>query len=288
MKLVIGCGYLGVRVARLWREAGHAVATLTRSGERAMQLAGQGFAPIVGDIAHRDALGKLPQAETVLYAVGYDRAAGLTHRQVYVGGLENTLAALAASQHAEALRRFIYISTTGVYAACDHDWVDEDAACDPNTPGAKAHLEAEQLLMASPFGNRAIVLRMAGLYGHERIPRRDELAAGRPIAAAVEGFVNLIHVDDAAAAVVAAEGRAAVPRVFNVADGNPANRREYLEEIARLANAPPPQFVEPQAEAPPTRGSASKRISNRRMRAELSVALQYPTYREGLAASMRR
>ena len=285
MKLIIGCGYLGLRVARLWRDAGEAVAALTRSADRATLLAGQGFAPIVADVAHRDSLGKLPPVDAVLYAVGYDRAAGLTHRQVYVGGLENTLSALAASPHADALRRFVYISTTGIYAASD-DWVDEDAPCDPSTPGAEAHLEAERVLAASSFADRAIVLRMAGLYGHERIPRREELAAGKPIAAATDGFVNLIHVDDAAAAVVAAEQRAMSPRVFNVADGQPANRRAYLEEIARLSNAPPPRFVEPDADAPPTRGSASKRISNRRMMAELSLSLHYPSYREGLAASI--
>ena len=57
------------------------------------------------------------------------------------------------------------------------------------------------------------------------------------------------------------------------------------EEIARLTHAPPPKFVEPDADAPPTRGSASKRISNRRMLAELLPSLHYPSYREGLAAA---
>lgn len=286
MKLVIGCGYLGLRVARLWRDAGDVVATLTRSAARAAELAGEGFTPIVGDVAHRDTLGGLPAVDAVLFAVGYDRSCGLTHRQVYVGGLENVLAALAESPHAAALRRFLYISTTGVYAANDRDTVDEDAACDPITPGAQAHLQAELALAASCFADRALVLRMAGLYGCERIPRLDDLRAGRPIAAASDGYVNLIHVDDAAAVVLAAEARAAPPRVYNVADGHPVTRQEYLEEVARLIEAPPPQFVEATGEDPPARGSASKRIGARRMAVELSPALRYPSYREGLAASL--
>lgn len=296
MKLVIGCGYLGLRVARRWRDAGERVATVTRSGQRAELLAGEGFEPIVADVAHRDTLVGLPAADGVLYAVGYDRGEHLTHRQVYVGGLENVLAAVADSPAGEALRRFVYVSTTGVYAGGvyaggghaggEGDWIDEDSACEPRTPGAQAHLEAERLLAASGLAERAVVLRMAGLYGHERVPRRDELAAGRPIAAASDGVINLIHVDDAAAVVVAAEARAAPPVTLNVADGCPVNRREYLEEVARLAGAPRPQFVEPGPNAPRGRGSASKRIDNRRLMAALEVALAYPTYREGLAAAL--
>lgn len=286
MKLVIGCGYLGLRVARLWRDAGEVVATLTRSAARAETLAREGFVPIVGDVAHRHALGALPEVESLLFAVGYDRTCGLTHRQVYVGGLDNVLAALAQSPHAAALRRFLYISTTGVYAANDRDEVDEDAACEPITPGAQAHWQAERALAASGFADRAIVLRMAGLYGCERIPRLDDLRACRPIAAASEGYVNLIHVDDAAAVVLAAEARAAPPRVYNIADGSPVNRREYLDEVARLVHAPPPQFVEAAVEGPALRGSASKRIGNRRMAFELAPVFRYPSFREGLAAAL--
>jgi nucleoside-diphosphate-sugar epimerase len=220
----------------------------------------------------------------VLFAVGYDRAGGLTHRQVYVGGLENVLDALAQSPSAAELRRFIYVSTTGVYAASD-GWVDEDAPCAPNTPGAQAHFDAERLLAASPLADRAVVLRMAGLYGHERVPRREELLANRPISAASDGYLNLIHVDDAAAVAVLAGERSVTPSVFNVADGQPTNRREYLAEVARLFGAPPPRFVEPGKDDLPARGSASKRIGNRRMMAELAPTLAYPSFREGLAAA---
>ena len=94
MKLVIGCGYLGARVAAAWRDAGHEVAVVTRSSERAAAFAEQGFTPIVADVMQPQSLRKLPQAETVLYAVGFDQAAGLTRQQVYVSGLANALDAL--------------------------------------------------------------------------------------------------------------------------------------------------------------------------------------------------
>jgi len=41
-KLIFGCGYLGLRVAQLWRAVGHAVFAVTRSNERAAKLAAAG------------------------------------------------------------------------------------------------------------------------------------------------------------------------------------------------------------------------------------------------------
>ncbi len=291
MKLVVGCGYLGLRVARRWRDAGQRVATVTRSSERAEALASEGFVPIVADVTRRSTLGRtlselpalsgLPAVEAVLIAVGYDRAAGLSQRDVYVGGLENVLAVLA-----DDVQRIVYVSTTGVYGG-DDGWVDEDTPCQPSTPGGAAHWEAEKLLAASRFADRAIVMRMAGLYGAGRVPRKNDLLAGEPIAAASDGYINLIQIDDAADAVVAALRRAAPPITVNVSDGHPVNRRAYLEEIARIVGAPAPRFVEPDASARPARGSASKRIGNGRLIATLDVTLTYPTYREGLAAALK-
>jgi nucleoside-diphosphate-sugar epimerase len=111
------------------------------------------------------------------------------------------------------------------------------------------------------------------------------LLAGLPIEAPSEGYLNLIHVDDAASVVIAAEKHAPLPSLYCVSDGHPVVRREYFRELATLLGAPEPTFRPPPAGSPATeRASASKRISNRRMLAELGVELQHPSYREGLAA----
>ena len=105
-------------------------------------------------------------------------------------------------------------------------------------------------------------------------------------------MANLIHVDDAATVVLAAERRAPLPRTYLVADGHPVSRREYLSSLAELLGLPPLQFAD-SGEASSTRNDAiptgdknrrggDKRVSNRRMLAELGVELAYPTYRQGL------
>ena len=279
-KLIFGCGYLGRRVARSWRDAGHEVFVVTRSAERAKEFSHSGYRPIVADVLRPASLMNLPLVETILYAVGHDRAAGHSIRDVFVGGLQAVLDALPDDSS-----KLIYISSTGVYGQSHGEWVDELSPCEPHREGGRACLEAERTLAAHRLGKRSIVLRMAGLYGPGRIPRAVELRAGDPIAAPTEGVLNLIHVDDGASVVLAANLRAPLPRLYAVSDGHPVERRAYFEELARLLDASAPRFEPPPADAPAAmRAVADKRVKNARLLAELGVTLAYPSYRDGLAA----
>ena len=117
--------------------------------------------------------------------------------------------------------------------------------------------------------------------------RNKAIQAGEPIVADPDKWLNLIHVDDAAATVLAAEARAKPGAVYNVCDGHPVRRRDFYTAMAQLLNAPPPRFLPPSADAPlPPHESANRRLINRRMREELGVELRYPTYQEGLAAAV--
>lgn len=284
-RLIFGCGYLGARVARHWCEDGDLVHVVTRSPQRARQLAGQGLQPVVADVTRPDTLGGLPAAETVLFAVGHDRAAEKSIVEVYAGGVRNVLAALPATAG-----RFIYISTTGVYGPAGGDWVDELTPPRPQREGGKASLAAEQELASHPLGNRSVVLRLAGLYGPGRIPNIDKLQHGEPIAAPSAGWLNLIHVDDAAMVVLAADrwlshAPGDGPHLFCVSDGQPAVRGNYYREAARLLGAPPPRFVEPDPASPAAlRAAANRRVSNDKMLGQFGICLSYPSYRAGLAA----
>ena len=73
-KLIFGCGYLGLRVARLWRAAGEAVYAVTRSADRAEELAAEGLKPIVADVTGASPVAAPQGIETVLWAVGYSKA----------------------------------------------------------------------------------------------------------------------------------------------------------------------------------------------------------------------
>jgi nucleoside-diphosphate-sugar epimerase len=283
-RLIFGCGYLGLRVARRWRDAGHEVHAVTRSTARAEQLRGEGIRPFVADVTQPRTLDGLPVAETILYSIGFDRTSERTMQEVYVDGLKGALDALP-----DASGRLIYISSTSVYAQQDGEWVDESSPCEPTRQNGRDCLAAEQALSRHRVGARAVILRMAGLYGPGRIPRREALLAGEPIPAAADGYLNLIHIDDAASVVLAAETTARLPSLYVVSDGQPVLRREYYEELARLAGAPAPRFAPPPADSPAAaRATTDKRIRNDRLFAELRPTLAYPSYREGLAAILAR
>lgn len=324
-KLIFGCGYLGERVARLWRDAGETVYAVTRSEARAAKLQARGLNTIVADVTRPETLGDLPEAETLLFAVGFDRSVGNSIHEVYADGVKNVLAALPSS-----VKRFIYISTTGVYGPADGEWVDETTKPNPQRDGGKASLAAEHLLQKNPpsfqggarggsddridtepsddtatdqiaphSGEepiRTTILRLAGIYGPDRIPYLSKLRAGEPIAAPSEGWLNLIHVDDAARIVLASETQTtarplqptapeAASEVLCVSDGNPVIRGDYYREVARRIGAAEPNFIAPDSSSPAAaRAASDKRISNSKLVEQLNFQFAYPSYREGLAA----
>jgi nucleoside-diphosphate-sugar epimerase len=279
-KLIFGCGYLGLRVARLWVAASHTVFAVTRTEQRAAEIAAAGVQPIIGDLLGTTPLVAPQAVDTVLFAVGYNRSGGHSIHDLYVGGL-----ARAIDWTPQSVDRFLYISSTGVYGQSSGEEVDESSPCEPTREGGTACLAAERLLSRSRVSSRAVMLRLAGLYGPGRIPRSADLQAGRPIDAPASGWLNLIHVDDAARIVLLAEERAAPPRTYVVSDGQPVLRSEYYGELARLLSVPPPQLVAPPANSPAAqRAGSDKRINPRRMFDELRPTLLYPDYRAGLAA----
>ncbi len=269
--LIVGCGYLGSRVGRAWLDRGDAVRVLTRG--RAESLRTQGFEPITGDVLDPAGLRNLPASDSILYAVGLDRAAGRSMRDVYVEGLRNVLAALPAGG------RFTYISSTSVYGQTDGSVVGEFDATEPLEENGRIVLEAERTLRE--LRPDATILRFAGIYGPGRLLRRAQMLKSEAYFGDAEKWLNLIHVEDGVRAVLAAE-RAGGGGTFNIADDNPVSRRDFYTELARLLGASPARF---EPADPPVR-EANRRISNARAKAELGFAPEYPSYREGLSGSV--
>ncbi|HTM53386.1 MAG TPA: SDR family oxidoreductase [Pirellulales bacterium] len=282
-KLIFGCGYLGARVGRLWRASGEQVYAVTRKIEWAREFERAGYLPIVADVTRPESLARLPAVDTVLFAVGFDRTSGATLEQVYVAGLQAVLDALSSDT-----KKLVYVSSTGVYGQQSGEVVDEDSPCEPDRAGGRASLAAERLLANHALGTRSIVLRMAGLYGPGRIPNADAIRRDEPLAVPVEGYLNLIHVEDAAQVVVLAAEKALPPKTYIVSDNHPVVRGEYYRELARLLKAPEPRFVAADRDSPVAqRASTSKRVSSDRLLRELELSFLYPDYRAGLAAIFR-
>ncbi|QDU54711.1 SDR family oxidoreductase [Aeoliella mucimassa] len=284
--LVVGCGYLGARVAERWHSQGWQVHAVTRSEKHADEFRSRGWVPTVADVTDPETLASLPEVDTLLVAVGYDRSGEQSIDEVYAIGMKNLLAAAP-----NATGRILYISTTGVYGDAAGDWIDESTPTAPQRAGGRASLAAEQLLRESRFAERSVVLRLAGIYGPERLPYLKQLASGEAIEAPQSGYLNLIHVADAASVAEwfgDPSRPLSGPELYCVCDGHPVVRRDYYGEAARLLNAPEPTFIAPAADSPrAARASSNRRVSNKKLVDTLPFGLSYPSYREGLQAIVR-
>jgi nucleoside-diphosphate-sugar epimerase len=136
--------------------------------------------------------------------------------------------------------------------------------------------------------------RVGGIYGPGRAPFA-ELRAGiaRRVVKPGHSF-SRIHRDDIAYAVMAAMSNPPEPgcRVLNFVDDEPADSAAVMAEAARLLGMPPPPvvpFEEARASMSPMAlsfWSENRRVANAATKAALGIEWRYPSYREGLAASL--
>ena len=275
-RLIVGCGYLGRRVAARWVAAGHRVVCLTRSPGTAAEFASRGWEAVVGDVTDAASLAALPAADVVLHSVGYDRSSDRTREEVAAGGTGNLLASPAGGAG-----RYIYISTTGVYGFDGGQLVHEASEIDPTSPGGAANYAAEQSVFAAYDGRTgaAVVLRPSGIYGPGRVMRSaEQVRSGEPVRGRPDAWLNLVHVEDLAAAVALAADHPQPMREYLITDDRPLTRRDYYTLLAERLGGPPPTFT---GEGGRVDG-LGKRCRNDRAKRHLGWAPRFPTAAQGL------
>jgi nucleoside-diphosphate-sugar epimerase len=279
--LIAGCGYLGLRVARNWLDSETRVSAFTRSADRAATLQAMGIQPIVVDLANSDQpLPPLPAVDTVLWAVGYDRSTGVAREDIWLKGLQRLIDALQVTP-----RRFLYVSSTSVYGQIDGEIIDENNPACPTTEGGQCCLQAEQLLKERLSElhpqTEPVVLRMAGLYGPDRLLRRiDQLKSQTPLTGDPSHWLNLIHIDDAVKAVNFAATTNSIPPVLNVVNSDILTRAAYYQLLADLVDAPPPEFSD-SSSSPTRQRGGNKRVTSRWLDS-MDIGFQYQSVADGL------
>jgi len=286
--LIVGCGYVGLPLGAALVRQGHTVVGLRRTGAAAAELRAAGIEPLQADITEPATLAPIaPEFDWVVNCVAASGGSPEEYCRTYLEGTRNLLAWLGARPPG----RFVYTSSTGVYAQNDSSVVTEDSPVQAATPTAEALLATEQLLLdaARERAFPAIILRLSGIYGPGRGYWLRQFLAGD---ARLEGdggrVLNMIHRDDVVAAILAALERGQPGRVYNVSDDEPVTQRDLFAWLARATNRPMPPPAPVVASGERRRGLTSKRVSNARLRAELGCALRYPTFREGFAEELRR
>lgn len=278
--IVVGCGYVGSRIARAALAAGRPVRVCARGTGKLAPLQALG-----AEVKYLDAgmPKQLPvalasmQGCTVIFSV--PPVSNLPPGKAIAAALQAAYGAGAAT--------FIYFSSSGLYGPDPDDdvWIDEATPLALNDPAMKNVVSDEDELQRCTFDRmKCVTLRLAPVYGPGRGVRNRLLKGEYKLLDDGSHAISRIHVDDVVQTVFAAEtDRAPNKSVYLVADDEPTTQREYASWLCERLQLP----------LPPSRsqydgGAARVAHRNRKIRNTklhtLVEKLKYPTFREGEAA----
>lgn len=293
--LIVGCGYVGRRLAQRLIERGQVVFGTTRSPDKARQLAAMGVRPLLVHITQPVTLAALTpalQAESldVFHLVPPGRpGAAPSPRQVVLGGVAHMVKALRRAN----VRRAVLASSTAVYSQRGGERVDADSPARPVDERGRVLLDGEKLWLDAGDANH--VVRFAGLYGPGRVIGLKPVFDGAPLLGDPQALLNLIHIDDAAALLEAMITADRPGRIELGCDGRPVPRIEYYNHLAERLGVAPPRVLDDEAAAR-TLGLNVERLRSASSKALDHIATcrrtgwtpRFPSYREGLDDALAR
>ena len=278
---IIGYGDLGRRVAVRWLKRGAKVRALVRHPVTIAEPMHPRLERHRGDLDNPATLPVDAMSGTRLYYFAPPPASGIVDTR-----MRNLTEALRAPP-----AKTVLVSTTGVYGDCGGDWVGESRPPNPESDRARRRLGAEQLLegYAKRHEMPLAILRVAGIYGPDRLPEK-RLREQAPMPAADDcGYTNRIHIEDLVEICVEVMARPAVTGLFNVSDGSPGTLRQYFDLAAdalglrRLPVLPRDRMETTLSPRMLSYLTESRRIRNDKLLKTLTISLRYPDLKSGLA-----
>lgn len=251
--LLIGHGYLGQAIGDAFRSRGWRVTACSRGGNPPDPSV---LACDIGDPASVQALAaNVAHPDFIVHCAASGHGGPAAYRHVFLAGCRNLTEQFPAVP-------LLFTSSTSVYAQSDGSEVTEESATEPDRETGRILLETEQVVLAGG----GIVARLAGLYGPGRSVILSKYLAGRSVIEDGGGrFLNQVHRDDAAAAVLHLARHQSLPRpaVYNVSDSRPLTQLECHLALARMLDRPLPPSGPRDINR--KRGWTHKRVSNAKL-----------------------
>ncbi len=291
-----GTGTLGRPTIRLLRAAGHEVHALARTAERCAPLRELGAEPVVGDLFDLRAMTEtLAGMDAVLHLA--TRIPPLAQMRKLAAWRDNDrlrsqgASVLVSAAIAAKAKIYVQESITFLYQSLGDTQLFETAPLDAPQPLASAREAERETARFTARGGQGIALRFGAFYGADAPSTRDTVKLARrrlfPIIGSGDHYFSSIHVDDAAAAVVAA---LAIPGgVYNVVDDEPMPMRDYMAVFTSAFGFKPAWHL-PLWLARVVLGSGtdaltrSQRVNNTMFKAVAAWTPQYPSVRQGWPA----
>lgn len=292
--LVLGCGYLGRLVVREGLDRGMRVLAVSRNEASLAEVKDWGAGVFVGQV-EEDAWHEFAGDE-VDFVVNCVSSAGgglAGYRVSYIGGNES-LARWAKRFRFEGSA--VYTSSVSVYGDAGGRWVDEVSASEPGSERGALVMESEQAFLDGLDGTRAIVLRLAGLYGPGRHLMLNRLREhGGELPGWGDYYLNLVRIEDVTDAVWTCIDEPEVRSgIYSVADDEPALKEEIVAWLAEKLGIQAPKFSgkrDGSGRSSRRLGEngrpANRRIKNSRLKSVSSWQPTFPSFREGFEDLIR-
>ncbi|MDQ7003525.1 MAG: SDR family oxidoreductase [Ghiorsea sp.] len=275
--LILGCGYVGSKLAQACLAKGINIKATVRHQEAADAFNHRGIHAVV---QHNPAFLDsewLADCDAVLDSIPLSYAEQRQPFETQSSWVKPLIEKLPALKWAG------YLSATSVYADSGGHWIDERNTNFSTSSRGVKRLQAEHTWLTSHAP--AEVFRLAGIYGDER-NIVSKLMAGhyKTVAWQPAHYSNRIHVDDIVAALMAAMQQPKRGRIINLSDDEPCPHVEYVCSLAGMIGAPQPIILSPE-EAGEQMSAAylsffqdNKRISNQKLHQDLLPQLKYPSF----------
>ncbi len=274
--VILGCGFIGTRLARSLLADGESVLVCSRNKEHLATLEAEGADAYVFDAKRSRAFTHATSAlrsPVVVYS--------LPPIPGFPGG-EIVSRATAAALSSGA-NRFVYLSSTAVYGeGRDGEVVDEDSPTAMSDVDARPYLSAEGAVEnARNNGLDAVILRLTPVYGPGRGVRKRLLEGTYRLLDEGKHVYSRTHVDDVVGVIRAAVDRAPINATYCLADDHPCPQKEYADWLAEHLGTKRATSVPSLAPGMPRRRIRNRAVSNARLKSELEYKFRFPTYREG-------
>jgi nucleoside-diphosphate-sugar epimerase len=272
LSLVIGNGYLGSHLAPLLKtELSYGISRRFKSQSSTPAVGG--FRSLECDIFNEKKLDKLSAIlDNTLMDVYFMLPPSTFSSNEPARALEPLFSLLSSL----TVRRIVVVSSSSVYGTQREGLVNPESEVDVSTERAARVVQIEQA-WASFFSIVAIV-RLAGLYGPNRVVGKASVLAGQVLDGSGESYLNLLRIEDAANAIHSVMNLKDLRLLSLFSDGCPVERRQYYQFIAKqLGGCKPPSFKKSL-----TGSKGSKRCDPSSSWDAISRKPRYGNYEEGL------
>lgn len=233
---VIGCGWLGLPLAKHWVSMGHEVMGSTTTAKKLVLLKDMGITPFLLDLAKPLKEDTQELFQTELAFINIPPQGKVQSPKTYA----NQIKVLVEALEKGGCTKIIFISSTSYYPNTN-DWVTLKTTFDLGNGSKKAVVLAEESVKS--FTGDVVILRSGGLMGKDRIP--GQWFGGKKTEGA-DTPVNYIHQEDAIR--IASEFLKEWPsgkNIYNLVSPDHATRKSVHEAMAQKYGFEPPQWVQP-------------------------------------------